>query len=247
MSMLDPARGAPLRGRAEPVQQHGEPAAAAPAGPFAGNPEFQAVAEGRCELSIGARGDAVRTLQAALAALGAMPAGAQSDGIFGRVTEGALAGWQRANGLGASGRLDASTLAKLGEAAARAPGADDAAEVARLLDAGKGLAALEAAMGTTGELIDNAMGGRWAVREDADPADVARFRGFLAALGEKLTALARAAEKDRAAQPETYEDGIPRRIPAAQLAALIDAFGTADERRRWNAGAPRTPAAPHQP
>src|SRR5437763_1051950 len=76
---------------------------------------------------------------------------------------------------------------------------------------------------------------------DADPQSVTRLRGFLAALGDKLTGLARAAAKDAAAHPARGPDGIPRRVPAEQLAALIHEYGTPAEARRWNAGDPKTP------
>ena len=73
------------------------------------DPVLAAVLRGERELALGERGDHVRALQDALAVLGHRPAGG-ADGAFGRGTEAALAAFQRANGLAASGRLDRETL-----------------------------------------------------------------------------------------------------------------------------------------
>ncbi len=76
------------------------------------DPALAAVARGEREVSVGERGPHVRALQDALSSLGHRPRGG-SDGIFGRDTEAALAAFQRANGLPASGRLDRATILAL--------------------------------------------------------------------------------------------------------------------------------------
>jgi peptidoglycan hydrolase-like protein with peptidoglycan-binding domain len=68
-------------------------------------------------LAQGATGDLVKQLQSGLIKAGVnVPGGA--DGIFGSVTKSALASYQQANGLTASGSVDAATAAKLGLGAA---------------------------------------------------------------------------------------------------------------------------------
>jgi hypothetical protein len=71
------------------------------------------------DIGLGARGDAVRDAQAKLAALGLLKG--PVDGIFGRLTEAAVAAFQRASGLPARGSLDAATLEKLDGGAGAAP------------------------------------------------------------------------------------------------------------------------------
>lgn len=97
------------------------------------------------------------------------------------------------------------------------------------------------------DLIDHAMAGRWGVMDPPDNAASLRFQNFLERMGDKVTDLAKAAAKDKASTPARSEDGIPRQVPADQLAALIHTFGDDDAKKRWNAGAPGTPAAPHVP
>lgn len=64
-------------------------------------------------LKIGAMGDRVKTLQNALIAAGITVRGG-ADGAFGPVTQAALTQYQQANGLTASGAVDAATATKLG-------------------------------------------------------------------------------------------------------------------------------------
>lgn len=87
---------------------------------------LQAVARGERELAVGERGPHVRALQDALAVLGHPPQGG-ADGIFGRGTEAAIAAFQRANGLAASGRLDAATLLAIDRRLTNEPAAPGAA------------------------------------------------------------------------------------------------------------------------
>jgi peptidoglycan hydrolase-like protein with peptidoglycan-binding domain len=75
-------------------------------------------------LAQGARGDKVRDLQRALIAAGITVRGG-ADGVFGPLTKQALTAYQRANGLGATGRVDQATADRLrlgaGGGAAPAP------------------------------------------------------------------------------------------------------------------------------
>jgi peptidoglycan hydrolase-like protein with peptidoglycan-binding domain len=83
------------------------------------------------ELALGAEGEAVRALQQALAASGVfVPGGA--DGRFGTATQTAVKNFQRWNGLGVTGVVDAATAAKLAAVgvAAPAPAAPAAAPAA---------------------------------------------------------------------------------------------------------------------
>ncbi len=64
-------------------------------------------------LRVGASGSKVKTLQSALIAAGITVRGG-ADGAFGPATRAALIAYQRANGLPASGEVDAATAAKLG-------------------------------------------------------------------------------------------------------------------------------------
>jgi peptidoglycan hydrolase-like protein with peptidoglycan-binding domain len=64
-------------------------------------------------LKVGASGSKVKTLQSALIAAGITVRGG-ADGAFGPATRTALVAYQRANGLSASGEVDAATAAKLG-------------------------------------------------------------------------------------------------------------------------------------
>lgn len=63
-------------------------------------------------LAAGAKGDLVKQLQTALIN-GGMTVRGGADGDFGNATKGALVSYQQANGLSASGSVDASTAAKL--------------------------------------------------------------------------------------------------------------------------------------
>jgi peptidoglycan hydrolase-like protein with peptidoglycan-binding domain len=248
MSGIDPTPATPPDADVANVDvPGGAPAAPTPTydlpAPFSGSPAFAAIRDEGASLASGARGDAVRILQGALVETGLLSGAAAADGIYGRMTAGAVAALQKRSGLPPTGTLDCATLGALVAAsAAAAPGAADADAVRGLFAAGKRGAALDRAMQMTEDLIDNAMGGRWGVLADADAASVARFRSFLADLGPRLTDLARAAAKDAAAVPARTSDGIPRRIPAEQLAALVHAYGTPEDAARWNAGAPKTPA-----
>ena len=63
-------------------------------------------------LAVGATGDAVRQLQAALMAFGVfVPGGA--DGVFGPATKTAVSNFQRWNGLTVTGEVDAATASRL--------------------------------------------------------------------------------------------------------------------------------------
>lgn len=64
-------------------------------------------------LRVGSNGSKVKTLQSALIAAGITVRGG-ADGAFGPATRTALIAYQRANGLPASGEVDAATAAKLG-------------------------------------------------------------------------------------------------------------------------------------
>jgi peptidoglycan hydrolase-like protein with peptidoglycan-binding domain len=100
---------------------HPEPAAAPPAAAstaaplrserFSADPELAEVALGVRTLGVGARGDAAKRVQLALLELGYDPG--RADGVFGQRSASALAQFQRASGLPASGILDAATLASL--------------------------------------------------------------------------------------------------------------------------------------
>jgi peptidoglycan hydrolase-like protein with peptidoglycan-binding domain len=93
-------------------------------GAFASAPEFARIRDGGDVLQTGARGDAVKVLDGALRDLGFLPASARPDDVFSRKTAGALATFQKQQGLDASGVLDKATLRKLCAAtAAAAPSA----------------------------------------------------------------------------------------------------------------------------
>jgi len=83
------------------------------------------VANGTLSLGVGAKGQAVERMQRALIASGFPLPGYGPDGLFGPQTRNALEAFQQANGLEATGTLDATTLAKLdaegGDAATRYP------------------------------------------------------------------------------------------------------------------------------
>lgn len=70
---------------------------------------------------LGDRGDAVKQVQLLLTAAGFSPGAA--DGIFGVLTERAVAGFQVGHGLPGTGRVDDKTLADLKDAAANPPAA----------------------------------------------------------------------------------------------------------------------------
>lgn len=70
---------------------------------------------------LGDRGDAVKEVQLLLTTAGFSPGAA--DGIFGALTERAVAGFQVGHGLPGTGRVDGKTLADLKDAAANPPAA----------------------------------------------------------------------------------------------------------------------------
>src|SRR5262245_15044596 len=80
---------------------------------FQADPELVAVATGEKLLAEGARGDAVRRVQLALLTLGEGLSPGVADGDFGPATRDAVDSFQRVEGLGASGAVDAATLARL--------------------------------------------------------------------------------------------------------------------------------------
>jgi peptidoglycan hydrolase-like protein with peptidoglycan-binding domain len=91
-------------GNARPAAPAPAPAAAKPAAitntsPFVG-------------MKVGARGDNVKALQRALIAAGITVRGG-ADGVFGPMTAAALTSYQQANGLSATGVVDAAVVAKL--------------------------------------------------------------------------------------------------------------------------------------
>jgi peptidoglycan hydrolase-like protein with peptidoglycan-binding domain len=71
-------------------------------------------------LSVGASGDAVRTLQNALIAAG-IPLRGGADGVFGQATKNAVTAFQQARGLAATGAVDEATAIALGLVAAPSP------------------------------------------------------------------------------------------------------------------------------
>ena len=89
------------------------PAPAAPAAPAKQPAAAPPTTSGFTGMSVGARGDNVKALQRALIAAGVTVRGG-ADGIFGPMTKTALQTYQRANGLSATGSLDAASIAKLG-------------------------------------------------------------------------------------------------------------------------------------
>ena len=68
----------------------------------------------------GERGDRVKALQQSLLKAGISFAGG-ADGVFGAATSGAILAFQRREGLPATGKVDAATASRLGNAAAPAP------------------------------------------------------------------------------------------------------------------------------
>src|SRR5262245_25390452 len=76
------------------------------------------VFRGTATMDLGARGEAVRTVQGFLATLGYDLAG--EDGVFGRRTQSAVATFQRQAGLSPSGEVDGATYAALESKAAAA-------------------------------------------------------------------------------------------------------------------------------
>ncbi|MFC1705197.1 peptidoglycan-binding protein [Planctomycetota bacterium] len=84
-------------------------------GDFANDADLQAVFRGDREVGLGDRSDAVKLVQQELYRAGISVRGG-FDGVFGRGTEAAVAGFQRSVGLPASGRVDRDTLLKLQEA-----------------------------------------------------------------------------------------------------------------------------------
>jgi len=75
---------------------------------------LSAVADQNSEAILGLDKAARREIQGRLAAMNYDPRGI--DGVFGRGTRRALAGWQKDNGIAATGYLDANQLAQLREA-----------------------------------------------------------------------------------------------------------------------------------
>ncbi len=105
-----------------------------------------AASTGSGELALGAKGDAVKALQVALAGAGVyLPGG--PDGVFGAATEKAVKSFQRWNGLPVTGVADSATLAKLA-AIAPAAGAPAAATPAASSNPSVGLK-----MGAQGALV----------------------------------------------------------------------------------------------
>jgi peptidoglycan hydrolase-like protein with peptidoglycan-binding domain len=83
---------------------------------FANDPDFAKIAAGKTTLASGAKGPDVVKLQTSLAGVGFAPGG--FDGSFGPGTAAALSRFQAAQGLAATGKLDAATLGKLDAASA---------------------------------------------------------------------------------------------------------------------------------
>jgi len=80
---------------------------------LSGSAELGRVMRGETTLEKGGRGEGVKAIQEGLVRLGLLPARPGADGVFGTGTANALAAFQRQAGLPTSGKLDASTLAKL--------------------------------------------------------------------------------------------------------------------------------------
>lgn len=96
---------------AAPATSAGSAAIALESNLFRGKPDLAAVASGTGEIGFGARSDGAKTIQTALKQLGALSGTA--DGIYGRGTQAAVAGFQRQNGLDPTGNVDQATLATL--------------------------------------------------------------------------------------------------------------------------------------
>jgi len=78
-----------------------------------GNPAVAAQAAAGGTVGFGARGDAAKGLQQALVKLGYLTGANAADGIYGRGTQSAVAAFQKAQGITASGNVDPQTLASL--------------------------------------------------------------------------------------------------------------------------------------
>ena len=145
-------------------------------------------------LSVGSRGDAVKSLQQKLINLGYLSGSA--DGIFGESTKKAVMAFQSAKGLTASGSADSATLAALGSGGTIAPAvtsaptaAPDAAVTATLLkkgDRGEQVKSLQQNLILLGYLTGEADG-------QFGPATKAAVTAFQAASG--LRADGQAGEK----------------------------------------------------
>lgn len=117
MTSIGQVRTGPIGG-GDPHETSAASAATAAAAPialssstFKGNAGLAGVAAGTATIGFGARGDGAKAIQTALGKLGLLQGAA--DGVFGRMSQNAVAAFQRGAGLDPTGVVDQTTLAAI--------------------------------------------------------------------------------------------------------------------------------------